>query len=321
MVRLLLVALLLVGCGSSPHPPVVVDELQALQGLDVAPLEARGANVVIILTRKPRELGKAGDSRLLAIYASLEPRHSELRAGSKFSEDLPPSRLERIRTEALNPALQKGDYRLAFQQTVAALEAELAIQAQGRKIVAVAILGLSGLWLLYAINPGMFSFLWARREAARERQRALQERDEARAELVKLGATLPEEATTAEIRAEVKRLKEVHYRAECLVEWRRRAYAALNTLKPRKKKKSGDAARYEACQAELAALEREASPDLLEKLICFTEEIVPTPARSYAGTSESTYESPSFTPPDTSSSYYNSNDYTSPGESQASGDW
>lgn len=316
----LLLALLLGGCGSAPQPPVVVDELQVLKGLDLAPLEARGANVVLVLTRKPRPLESSGDSRLLAIYASLEPRHSELRAGSNFSEALSSSRLERIRTDTLNPALQQGNYRLAFEQTVAALDVELAIQARGRKIGAAAVVGVSGLWLLYVLNPGLFSFLWARREAERQRKQAEKDHEEARAELTRLGGTLAEEATTGEIRAEVQRLKEVHYRAELLVEWRRRAYAALNTLKPRKKKKSGDAARYEACQAELAELEREAPPDLLERLICFTEEIVPTPVTSYGGPSQSPYESPSYQSPPSSSSY-DPNDYITPSESQASGDW
>lgn len=321
---LVLLILLLTGCGSRPQGLIVVDDLGALLNLDVRPLTARGASVVIVLTQKKaptlEELGRAGDPRLLAIIVSQDPRHSELRAGKHFSDDLSPGALERIRAEVLNPQLQAGRYQLAFTLAAAALEKDLARNQRVRLVIGCAVGGILALYLLYLIRPETFAFLWARREAERARQRALQERAEERVRLEELGGSLPEEATTAEIRAEVSRLRAEHLRAERLVEWRRRAYAALATLKPTKKKKKLDPARYEEYRLRLEGLEREAPPDLVEQLVRFTEEIAPTPrsSASYEPTAEG---SPYVPTPSPETSSYNPMDYSSSSESSASGDW
>lgn len=151
----------------SRFPPglVVTDELRVLdesrcrraaQGLT-----GQGATMALFLVEEGevwsrlREAGLTRGTRLnphvMVVYASRDPRYSELRVGSNFSEALPRPTLERLRTGVLNPALAAGSYEQGFTDTLQALEVELArgrdTMATGRLWALGALAGLGLGWI------------------------------------------------------------------------------------------------------------------------------------------------------------------------------
>ncbi|MBX0330895.1 hypothetical protein K2Z83_24875, partial [Oscillochloris sp. ZM17-4] len=69
---------------------------------------------------------------VIGVYVSLSPRYSELRAGERWSSELPAPTLERIRQSVLGPALREGRAADALAATLAAIEAEIQA-AKGRE--------------------------------------------------------------------------------------------------------------------------------------------------------------------------------------------
>ncbi|HWQ15338.1 MAG TPA: TPM domain-containing protein, partial [Roseiflexaceae bacterium] len=122
-----LLAALLAGCATAPGRLVAVDDAGRLDRARVeaaaGPLVARGAAVAVFVVAQGDDRGEDFARRLdavgllrggqivpegIGIYVSLAPRYSELRAGGRWSDALPPRRLRAIREEALNVELRAG---------------------------------------------------------------------------------------------------------------------------------------------------------------------------------------------------------------------
>ncbi|MCS6839377.1 MAG: TPM domain-containing protein [Roseiflexus sp.] len=143
----LIATLLLTGCAaqaSSPGSLIIIDETERLNQARVAqaaaPLLQRGATVAIFIVKRGDNNGQdmtihlanaglRGYDRIvpnaLAIYVSYEPRYSELRAGSNWSNALSQDVLHTIRTEALNPALRNGNVTDGVVETLKRFDSTL----------------------------------------------------------------------------------------------------------------------------------------------------------------------------------------------------
>lgn len=181
----LLVLLALLAACAAPAGRLVVDDAEALErdaiAAAAAPLLGRGASVGVFVAAQGDATGADFDRRLaaaglregeaiapaaLAVYISLAPRYSELRAGARWSADLPDATLRAIRLETLNPALREGAMGAGLAATLAALDERLASpspwrrlqQAAAYTLVAAALL--AALWLSPAGQP--LARLWRR---------------------------------------------------------------------------------------------------------------------------------------------------------------
>lgn len=199
----LALALLLAACAASPEARLLLlGETRALDeaalGAPAAPLLGRGATVVLALADSggaedfARQLESAGLLRggqiaadAIGVYVSMDPRYSELRAGARWRPYLSSSALERIRAEALGPALRAGEVSAGFAAALAAAEAEIARQ-QGyeRNIrwgvygaLAALLLGLLGAAQHDSLRrspPGrLLAWVWARTPPGRAARRDL----------------------------------------------------------------------------------------------------------------------------------------------------
>lgn len=145
----LIALLLLTGCASQASSPgrlIIDDETERLSQARVAeaaaPLLQRGATVAIFVVERGDNNGDDLTNRLagvglqgflysrifpnaIAIYVSYEPRYSELRAGSNWSDDLPNDALSSIRADVLNPALRSGDLTDGMVETLKRFESAL----------------------------------------------------------------------------------------------------------------------------------------------------------------------------------------------------
>jgi uncharacterized membrane protein YgcG len=146
IIPLLTLLVLLVACGGTPQRELLlVDPAGRLNAPEVAaavaPLEARGAHVAIIVVEQGDATGAdfaqrlaaadllAGDQIVaegIALYVSSTPQFSALRIGSRFSARLPSERLDTFREEILNPALRADRFNDGVVATFGVLEAELA---------------------------------------------------------------------------------------------------------------------------------------------------------------------------------------------------
>jgi hypothetical protein len=141
---LLLCALVLGACGAPRAQLTLTDQSETLSGATVAaaaaPLLAHGAQVIVVIEERGTA-SAAGLTRALeagallrdgvivpnaiAVYVSLEPRYSELRAGGDWSSALPAETLRALRLAQLNPALQTGAIETGVVLTLGALEAQI----------------------------------------------------------------------------------------------------------------------------------------------------------------------------------------------------
>ncbi|MBN9419057.1 hypothetical protein ABS71_07545 [bacterium SCN 62-11] len=193
--------LIAVSCWAEPYGLALVDELKQLDRpsleLAAAPLLKRGASVAIVLVRHGderdvvKQLTQLGlwNQRIsptgILVYVSLEPRYSELRVGARFSDDLPPSTLEKIRQESLNPALREGRYQPALVESLTLLEGKLShslslkdwIQRATYIFLGWGFLQLFGFWqwlsdVFWDSRPGQsVLWLWSLTPGARKKER------------------------------------------------------------------------------------------------------------------------------------------------------
>lgn len=127
---------------AEPYGLVVVDEVKQLDrpALQQAaqPLLQRGASVAVVLVRHGDErdvvkqlsqLGLWSGTQIapsgVLVYVSLDPRYSQLRAGTRFSDDLSPAALEEIRQEMLNPQLRQEHFQQAAADSLQRMEQRL----------------------------------------------------------------------------------------------------------------------------------------------------------------------------------------------------
>lgn len=198
LVLLLLVVTSLSGGSREPYGLAVMDELKQLDriGLEQAaqPLLKRGAAVAVVLVqhgsqqdavKQLAQLGLLNGSQIspsgLYLYVSLDPHYSELRAGSRFSDNLPASQLEKVRDQSLNPQLRGEHYQLAFVDSLTELERRLSHRLSLNNCLALVPLGLASLYLLLLFGfwdwfcgtpPGRgLLWLWSLTPAARAQQR------------------------------------------------------------------------------------------------------------------------------------------------------
>lgn len=363
--RLLLVLLLAVlGCGAAPAPGVVVvaDEIGVLGGVASPALVEDGATVALLLVERGGRddvwgrLRSAGLTRgtslhpgVVVVYVSRQPRYSELRVGSRYSELLPPATLERVRREALNPALASGRFREAFAGTLEALGREVAAaEAWRARGLAWLLLGLVAVlpawWLwgrLYPYTPA------GRREAERWRLDAAEARERARRDLVAAWERLP--VQPPDLSPETCSLAEVQEVASGHAALARAADAAATSLgrartalraRCGKRWRKGPPAhreRFEALEASLAdlgsrrgALAGLSRADLLERMAALAGEYAAVDAalhelgglrRSFQPSSSVAEGVPVETPPADSGSSPAFDFDPSPGDSRAGGEW
>lgn len=157
----LILAVLLSSCGGAGGRLLISDQSGTLDRAQIesaaAPLVARGAVVGVFIVAHSAEpvadvhwqLGAVGlledgatAPDVIALYVSLDPRYSELRAGSRWSGTLPDATLREIRLATLNPALHDGSFTVGAAGTLGALEAHLGRAAIGERIKT---------WLSYAV--------------------------------------------------------------------------------------------------------------------------------------------------------------------------
>jgi uncharacterized membrane protein YgcG len=174
-VALLTAALFLSGCASAGGRLLLVEQTVALDRADIeaaaAPLVARGAIVAVVVVERGDEQGADFARRLeaaqllrgdaivaegIAVYVSLNPHYSELRAGSRWSGALPSDALRTIRQDVLNPALRAGSFTGGVAATLAALDARI---AGGWSILAW--LGAAVRWLAYGVTAAVLLFFAA----------------------------------------------------------------------------------------------------------------------------------------------------------------
>jgi hypothetical protein len=145
--------LLLAACGASPGRLLIEDEGGTLDRARVeiaaAPLLERGATVAVFIAGRSAapeaDLVRRLDAAAMlsggeiipsgiAVYASIEPRYSELRAGSRWSRRLPDAALGEVRLARLNPALQANELTNGVASTLAAIDARASTPALAERI-------------------------------------------------------------------------------------------------------------------------------------------------------------------------------------------
>jgi len=145
IITALLLFLALAACAAAPGRVLLFDETEqvgrAVIEAAAAPLVARGAVVAVFVVAQGDAAGADFQGRLaeadllkdeerapeaIALYVSFAPRYSELRAGTRWSGDLPDAALREVREGALNPALREGRVAAGVADTLLALEGRLA---------------------------------------------------------------------------------------------------------------------------------------------------------------------------------------------------
>ncbi len=193
----------LTALGKEPYGLGIVDEPGRLDrvALEKAaqPLLSRGAAIAVVLVRHGgqqdavKQLGQLGllngrqiSTSGLYVYVSLEPHYSELRAGARFSDDLPASQLEQIRDQTLNPRLREELYQRGFANSLEELERKLShnlslndkLRGATLALVVLGTFSLLGFWTWFWETPvgrGL-DWLWSLTPMARARQRREKER-------------------------------------------------------------------------------------------------------------------------------------------------
>lgn len=181
-----------------PYGLAVIDETgrldRAVLERAAQPLLGRGAAIAVVLVKRGgqpdavkqlSQLGLLADRQIspagLFVYVSLQPRYSELRAGSRFSDDLPAGRLETIRDQILNPRLREENFQQGYSDSLQELERNLAhslslkdwLTRATLAFIALSTLYLMGFWDWFSDTPpGRFLlWLWSLTPVARARQR------------------------------------------------------------------------------------------------------------------------------------------------------
>lgn len=187
---------------AEPYGLVVIDEVKQLDrpALQQAaePLLQRGASVAVVLVRHGDErdvvkqlsqLGLWSGTQIapagILVYVSLDPRYSQLRAGTRFSDDLAPAALEEVRQEMLNPQLRQEHFQKASVASLQGLEQRLAHRLTAKQWIqrgTLAVLTFVGLHFLgfwewlgesfwgSSTGKGLLR-LWARTPGARRQER------------------------------------------------------------------------------------------------------------------------------------------------------
>jgi hypothetical protein len=186
----LTLAFALAACGVAPPGRLLlIDTAGTLDEAGLArpasPLMARGITLALVLAESGDDSGADFAGRLAAagmlrggqiapdaigVYVSLSPRYSELRAGARWSDYLPPPTLERIRQGALNPALREGRTADAFASALSAVEGE--IQAGKEREwaglwITFGMIGVFLLGLLVMSNKDNIANTWSRSPAGK----------------------------------------------------------------------------------------------------------------------------------------------------------
>jgi hypothetical protein len=79
--------------------------------------------------------GDIVDTRLVAIYVSLDPRYAELRGGDRWNAALlPGDNITTIRTTKLAPALAAGKFTDGYIDTLTAIDTAIASPPQPGRI-------------------------------------------------------------------------------------------------------------------------------------------------------------------------------------------
>ena len=198
LILLLLVETALTASSKEPYGLGVVDELKRLDRVKLEqsaqPLLRRGAAVAVVLVQHGgqqdavkhlSQLGLLNGSQIspsgFYLYVSLDPHYSELRAGRRFSEDLPAGQLEKIRNQFLNPRLREESYQQGFVDSLQELDRRLSRSLSLRRwltltpltLFSLYLLSLLGFWDWFIYTPpgrGLI-WLWERTPIARARQR------------------------------------------------------------------------------------------------------------------------------------------------------
>jgi len=171
-ILVLATVLLLSGCAAASGRLLLVDEAVALDRARIeaaaAPLIARGAIVAVVVAKSGDEQGADFVRRLqatellrgdvivadgIALYVSLDPRYSELRAGGRWSSALPSDALRAVRQDVLNPALRAGNFTDGVAATLAVLDTRIAGGSSP-----LAWLGTAIRWLIYVLSAVVMLF-------------------------------------------------------------------------------------------------------------------------------------------------------------------
>lgn len=217
---LLLITTTLSALAKEPYGLALVDETGRLERVALEnaaqPLLRRGAAIAIVLVKhggrqdavkQLSQLGLLGGTQIspsgLFIYVSLDPHYSELRAGARFSDDLPASQLETIRDQTLNPCLRGERYQQGYGDTLEDLERRLShslslndkIKGATLTLLVLGTFSLLGFWDWFAETPPAraLTWLWSLTPMAKAKRR----RQEEQARLGKL-ALLQDRAQSLE---------------------------------------------------------------------------------------------------------------------------
>jgi ribosomal protein L29 len=181
----------LTACAQQPGQLALEDRAEVLERSKIeaaaAPLLNAGHTVAIFTVNNGDETGQDFSQRLqkaglwrsndihpdiLAIYVSLTPRYSELRAGSNFSSALPDELLRTIRLEQLNPNLRAGTMSTGVEATLKLFERELnAAQLNSMMWWGFGGICVTGLIAWLTIAPRLADRRWRRDEIAKVGQR------------------------------------------------------------------------------------------------------------------------------------------------------
>ncbi|MBC8075465.1 MAG: hypothetical protein H7Y32_05265 [Chloroflexales bacterium] len=190
----LILLVLLASCGGAAGRLLISDAQATLDQARIeaaaAPLVRRGAVVAVITVAQGDDQGVDLRQRLadlgllegdaiapaaIALYISIAPRYSELRAGSRWSAALPAAALREIRLASLNPALRADQRTAAVADTLLALDTRLgqqpALGAQIESWVVYAVCG-AGILLALWLSPigARLAMLWKRSPLAKVAQ-------------------------------------------------------------------------------------------------------------------------------------------------------
>lgn len=253
-------------CGCAPLDPgqlTLVDETRQLhkEPLQSAaePILQRGAQLWVFfvpqgeeadVARRLQAAGQWHEGQIapsgLAIYVSLRPRYSDLRAGSRWSGLLSGPILEDVRSHTLNPVLRSGAYQQAAEDCLRGLSRKMDIGSarQGRWRAGLLAVLAAGLALWGLSRTRLAAWLWSLTPSARSHKQWVLEKARAqlRASFTEWeGLTSDGPDHLAELRGQIERiescslaqLKELTRQVRDLTDSRRSLEATRNSCRNR----------------------------------------------------------------------------------------